>query len=64
MKKYKLKGWVQVVLLLILSVIFILFFIPLEKNVLYMIIDKSVLAILFILIGTFLVDHSDMNAVK
>lgn len=61
MKRYKLKGWVQVLLLLILGVIFILFFMPIEKNALYMIIDKLMLAILFYLIGTFLVDHSDME---
>lgn len=61
MKRYKLKGWVQVLLLLILGVIFILFFMPIEKNILYMIIDKLMLAILFYLIGTFLVDHSDME---
>lgn len=61
MKRYKLKGWVQVLLLLILGVIFILFFMSIEKNILYMIIDKLMLAILFYLIGTFLVDHSDME---
>lgn len=61
MKRYKLKGWIQVLLLLILGVIFILFFAIIEKNALYMLIDKLMLAILFYLIGTFLVDHSDME---
>ena len=61
MKKYKLKGWVEFILFLLLAIIFICFFAVIERNVLYMIIDKLIMAVLFYLIANVLIKYSDME---
>lgn len=61
MKKYVLKNWVQYLILFILAVLFILFFTVTSYNMIELIIHKIIIASLFIIIGDFLVKHSDLE---
>lgn len=61
MKKYVLKKWVEVTLYVLEAIIFISLIFIIEANPLILFINKMVGALLFILIGSVLIEYTDME---
>lgn len=61
MKKYKLKDWVENLLLALFTIFFTMFLVVVEKSILLMIIDKTILLAALISIGYVLVEYTDME---
>ncbi len=60
MKKYRLKRWLELLLITIEVAIFISLFAVIEKNMLLFVIDKILEAVVFIAIGDILVKYGSI----
>lgn len=61
MKKYVLKKWVEVALYIMESIIFISLIFIIEANPLILICNKAIGSLLFILIGSVLIEYTNME---